>query len=256
MTLPTSLSATSSSITPSSNCSTKTSPGASTSDFAISSIRTRTSPAGSVMVCNSHCGNESNVPQGLKPGGMMDVYRSAEALRHPKPALRQNQRPRRRSPLAPEPQSSRPACSPAPTSARPLTPSTRRERASVRCWRGWCGGCRSRPLPPDGRCARVLSQSPQCDSAAVCAHLRAPDESLTRDDYPCSGRVRRDQDKLLLCRSLGGMARVRSAPSRVSALRLASLRWWRPLVQGRIIPGFEGYTLLHSASDRHTQMLG
>src|ERR1700722_18114670 len=49
MTLPTSLSATSSSITSPSSCSTKTSSGASTIDLAMYSRRTRTSPAVSVM---------------------------------------------------------------------------------------------------------------------------------------------------------------------------------------------------------------
>src|ERR1700757_4221261 len=51
MTLPTSLSATSSSTTSSSNFSTKTSSGLSTSDFAISSTRARTSPEVSVIIC-------------------------------------------------------------------------------------------------------------------------------------------------------------------------------------------------------------
>src|SRR5215469_2951831 len=125
-------------------------------------------------------------------------------------------RPSRRLPgLA----SSRTACSPAPTSARPSTPSTPRGRASVRPRRGWCGDCTSRPLPPDGHCALAPSRSPQCDSAAVCAHPCAPDESLTRDLYPYSGRVRRGQGKLLLCLRLGGKARVRSARDRMGRVR-------------------------------------
>jgi hypothetical protein len=87
--------------------------------------------------------------------------------------------------LAPQPGPWRTACSPAPTSARPSTPSTPRDRASFLCWQGWCGDCTFPPLPPDGRCAHAPFQSPRCDTAVVCAHLRAPDESLTRDVYPC-----------------------------------------------------------------------
>src|ERR1051325_6856359 len=96
----------------------------------------------------------------------------------------------------------------APTSVRLLTPSTPRVRASDQRSQDWCGDCRSQQLPPDAHCARVPSQSPQYDSEVVCAHPCAPDESLTRDVYPCSGRVRRGQDKLLLCRSLAPKARA------------------------------------------------
>src|SRR4029077_2526234 len=91
---------------------------------------------------------------------------------------------------------------------RPSIPSNPRVRASAQCWPDWYGDCTSPPLPPDGHCALAPSQSPQCDSAVVYAHPCATVESLTRDVYPCSGRVRRDQDKLLLCRRLGGKARV------------------------------------------------
>src|SRR5579871_306472 len=94
------------------------------------------------------------------------------------------------------------SCSPAPTSARPSIPSSPHVRASSQYWPGWCGDCTFPPLPPDGHCAPAPSQSPQCGNAVVCAHRRAPVESLTRDVYPCSGRVRRGQDKLRLCRSL------------------------------------------------------
>src|SRR5580765_1424986 len=77
------------------------------------------------------------------------------------------------------------SCSPAPTSARPSIPSNPRARASVQCWPDSCGDYKFPPLPPDGHCAPAPSQSPQDGSAVVCAHLRAPVESLTRDVYPC-----------------------------------------------------------------------
>src|SRR4029077_3824193 len=67
MTLPTSFSATSSSITPSSNFSTKTSSGESTSSFAINSRSAQISPDGSGI--DSHGGNE------------METRKSADDLR-------------------------------------------------------------------------------------------------------------------------------------------------------------------------------
>src|SRR4029077_19194735 len=61
---------------------------------------------------------------------------------------------RRRSPRWPVPALvSRTACSRAPTFARLSRPSTRLDRASVRRWQDWCGGCKSRPLPPGAHCA-------------------------------------------------------------------------------------------------------
>src|ERR1700733_14888424 len=110
MTLPTSLSATSSSITSPSSCSTKTSSGASTIDLAMYSIRTRTSPAFSVMsqLSSSQCeigssGHENrrwpkrqwSGPQALGGGSgagwsrcrlreqLVDPVRHLRALRYP-----------------------------------------------------------------------------------------------------------------------------------------------------------------------------
>src|ERR1700689_1466194 len=99
-----------------------------------------------------------------------------KALRHPKARI--SKRPRRRSRRWPEPELWRTVCARAPTSVRLSTPSTRRDRASSRRWRDWCGDCRSRPLPPGGRWWRAPSQSRQCDSAVVCAHRGGPDGSL------------------------------------------------------------------------------
>src|SRR5882757_11408498 len=65
------------------------------------------------------------------------------------------------------------------------------------------------PTTSTGRPLRARSFS--MTTMRYCGCLRAPTRDsriINTDVYPCSGSVRRGQDKHLLCRRLEGMARV------------------------------------------------
>src|SRR5690349_13908680 len=92
------------------------------------------------------------------------------------------------------------------------------------------------PLPPGGRCARVPFQSPRRDTAVVCAHPCATDESLTQSLVPfliASGRLRQTiifaeftvNSKLAVSVRAGMTDLVAPASRRLSRGRLALGGW-------------------------------